>query len=123
MAKTASELTDEELSSYQPDRKLDGWQTAERQEQAWELARIVASLLREEFGAKRVVVFGSLVDSNWFSPWSDIDLAAWGIPVHQFYRAVGAVTGISQDFRVELVDPDNCRQSIRQSIECEGVDL
>jgi predicted nucleotidyltransferase len=96
---------------------------AERWEQAWEQARRAAQILRERFGATRVVAFGSLVRRTWFTPWSDIDLAAWGIPADQFYRAVAAVTGMSPDFEVDVVDPEGCRPSLRQRIEQEGVDL
>jgi len=123
MARTALDLTAEELFSYQPHKRPCEWQTAERWERAWGQARIAARLLRERFGVTRVVVFGSLAHRDWFSPWSDIDLAAWGIPADQFYRAVAAITGISQDFRVNLVDPEDCRLSVRRSIEREGIDL
>ena len=95
----------------------------QRWEQAWELARQLAHLLRERFGATRVVAFGSLVRRECFSPWSDIDLAAWGVSANQFYQAVATVTDASQDFQVDLVDPADCRLAIRQSIEEEGIDL
>ena len=95
MARTALDLTSDELRSYRPDSRLSEWQTEERWERAWEQARIAARLLREKFGVTRVVAFGSLAHRDWFSPWSDIDLAAWEIPVDQFYRAVAVVTGIS----------------------------
>jgi len=87
------------------------------------VARIAARLLCEGFGATRVVAFGSLVHRAWFTPWSDIDLAAWGVPADQFYRAVAAVTGVSPDFEVDLVDPEGCRPAVRQFIEREGIDL
>ncbi len=95
----------------------------QRQERAWELARQVATLLREQFGATRVVVFGSLAHQAWFSPCSDIDLAAWGIPADRFYRAVAAVISISPDFKVDLVDPEDCQLAVRRAIEREGIDL
>jgi hypothetical protein len=41
----------------------------------------------------------------------------------QFYRAVAAVTGVSPDFEVDLVDPEGCRSAVRQFIEREGIDL
>jgi len=123
MAKTALDLTPEELRSYQPGRKFNVERNVVRLERAWELAATAARLLRERFGATRVVVFGSLVHRDWFSPWSDVDLAAWGIPVEQFYQAVAAVTGISRDFKVDLVDPEICRLPMRQLIEREGIDL
>lgn len=122
MAKTALDLTPNELKLYNPGGKHVHWQTQERQKQAWEVAREAVRLLRDRFGADRIVVFGSLTNPDWFTPWSDIDIAAWGIPIDQFYRAVAVVAGISQDFEVNLVDPDNCRESLRQIIEREGID-
>jgi len=123
MARTALDLTTEELQVYRPDREPDGWLETERWERAWEVARVVARLLREAFGARRVVAFGSLAHRAWFNPWSDIDLAAWGIPPEQFYRAVAAVTGVSPDFEVDLADPEGCRPAVRRFIEREGIDL
>lgn len=70
-----------------------------------------------------VVVFGSLVRRDWFTPWSDIDLAVWGIPANQFYQAVAAVTGLSPDFEVDLVDAEDCSTSLRRTIEREGKEL
>ena len=32
-----------------------------------------------------------------YSVWSDIDLAAWGIPPERFFAAVAAMTGLSAD--------------------------
>lgn len=123
MVRTALDLTAEELQVYQPDREPDERLEAERWQRAWEVARVAARLLREAFGATRVVTFGSLAHRAWFSPWSDIDLAAWGIPADQFYRAVAAVTGVSPDFRVDLVDLESCRPAVRRFIEREGIDL
>ncbi len=123
VARTALDLTAEEWRAYRPGRDRDEQQSAERWERAWEVARTAAQLLRQRFGSKRVVVFGSLTQRAWFTPWSDIDLAAWGISPDQFYRAVAAVTGLSPDFEVDLVDPESCRSALRERIEREGVDL
>jgi len=123
MARTALDLTAEELQVYRPDREPDGWLETERWGQAWEVARVAARLLREAFGARRVMAFGSLVHRAWFNPWSDIDLAAWGIPADQFYQAVATITGISPDFQVDLLDLEGCRPVVRRAIEREGVDL
>lgn len=64
---------------------------AERRQRAWELSRRAARLLRERHGAHRVVVFGSLVHENRFTPWSDVDLAVWGIPWPAYLHALGEV--------------------------------
>ncbi len=94
-----------------------------RRERAWELAREAASLLKNSYGAKKVAVFGSLAHQLWFSRWSDVDLAAWDIPSDRFFAAVGAVTGLSPEFDVDLVDAQTCRDSIRKGIEKEGVEV
>jgi predicted nucleotidyltransferase len=123
MARTALDLTAAELQAYRPVRERDERQVLERWERAWEVACVAACLLRERFGATRVVAFGSLAHRAWFSPRSDIDLAAWGIPANQFYRAVAAVTGVSSDFEVDLVDTEGCRPALRRLIEREGIEL
>lgn len=130
MATTALDLTAEELRLYRPARESDEThpgghlrQATKRWERAWEVARKAGRLLYEEFGATRVVAFGSLAHRAWYSAWSDIDLAAWGIPADRFYRAVAAVTGVSSDFEVDLVDAENCRPAVSRCIEQEGIDL
>ncbi|MBL7200548.1 MAG: nucleotidyltransferase domain-containing protein [Anaerolineae bacterium] len=123
MTKTALALTREEWQAYRPGAKVDKPQASERWERAWLVAEAAAETLRERFGATRVVAFGSIAHRDWFTPWSDIDLAAWGIPPEAFYRAVAAVTGISPEFRVDLVASEDCRPAIRRAIEQEGVAL
>jgi hypothetical protein len=57
------------------------------------------------------------------SPWSDIDLAVWGIAPSQFYREIGVLNEISPEFKVDLVDPTDrtCRPSVKQAIERTGL--
>jgi predicted nucleotidyltransferase len=64
-----------------------------------------------------------LAHDAWFTLWSDIDLAAWGIPPERFYDAVAAITGLSPAFRIDLVDPDACRSALRATVEREGIEL
>ena len=96
MAKTALELTAEEWRGYLPlARNLQHHHEEEatlrrRREEAWGVARAAATVLRARFGATRVVVFGSLTRPAQFTRWSDIDLAAWGIPADHSYQAVAA---------------------------------
>lgn len=95
----------------------------QRYQEAWKIAKRAAAILKERYGAKKVVAFGSLVDRSRFTRWSDVDLAAWGIPDDRFYAAVGAVTGLSAEFKVDLVDPAECRDSLRKAIESEGIEI
>jgi uncharacterized protein len=123
MAKTALELTPEERSTYRPGSRLNHAQANERLDKAWLVAREAALLLRQQFGATRVVAFGSLAHRLWFTPWSDIDLAAWGIPPERFFRAVASAMDLAREFELNLVDPENCQPSLRLTIERDGVDV
>ena len=123
MGKTALDLTRDEWQAYQPSVELDQDLLSERWQRAWKTARQAAQVLRHRFGATRIVVFGSLTHRDWFTPWSDIDLAAWDIPPDAFYRAVAVVTGLDPEFKVDLVVPEDCQPSLRRVIEQEGVAL
>ena len=123
MVRTALDLTPEELAQFRVGR---GWEQADleaRWTEGHEVARAAARLLRKGFAATRVVLFGSLANRSCFTPWSDVDLAVWGIPADQFYRAVAAVTGLTPSCEVDLVDAESCRPGLRQVIEREGIEL
>ena len=92
-------------------------------EEAWRLIPELARLLREEFGATRILVFGSAVSADYFSGESDIDIAAWGIPIEQYLSAVLAVNEFHDDFKVDLLDPTLCRLTLRERIEVEGIEV
>ena len=123
MARTALELTAQQLATYRPARVETDPRVRERIERARETARVAAALLRDRFGATRVVLFGSLVHPDSFTPWSDIDIAAWGVPPDQLFRAVGALSGLSCEFKIDLIDPEVCRRALRDEINREGKDL
>ena len=129
MAKTALELSQKEWREYRPSvalkerEKRESKVRAQRKGQAWDSARRAAHLLREEYGAKRVVIFGSLAHGQWFTSWSDIDLAAWGIAPTRFYAAVAAVADLGFSFKIDLIDVETCRPSLKKIIEQEGIEL
>lgn len=129
MARTAGELSSDELRSYRPWETLRGYRDSSevkaRWDRAWHTARGAARLLKERYGASRVVVFGSLAHRDWFTPWSDIDLAVWDVPVEKFYRAVGAVMdlGVEAGFSIDVVDPRECRAKLVHNIQTEGIEL
>jgi len=68
------------------------------------------------------MLFGSLARGD-FNRWSDIDLAVWGVDSADYYRAVAFSSGFSSQFKVDLVDADDCSESFRQHILMEGVEL
>jgi len=129
MGKTARELSTVELRAYRPWQAMEDYQkdpsVAERRERAWKIARSAAEFLKMRFGAKRVVIFGSLAQKTLFTPWSDIDLAVWGIKPEQYFSAAGAVMDIGLDsgIKVDLVDPENCSKEFQADIEVDGIEV
>lgn len=129
MPKTAKELSEEELRSYRPWQSLQRYrkdpEVTRRWDRGWDIARRAARPLREQYGATKVVVFGSLANRAWFTPWSDIDIAVWEISAGKFYRAIGAAHDIGAEagFRIDVIDPAECSQEMVQSMLTEGVEL
>jgi len=127
--RAAIDMTPEEWKAYNPLLAIQRHKAAtrgrlvQRRRRAMKVARTAASLLRDGFGASKVVLFGSLTPRGGFTLWSDIDLAAWDIPSNKFYAAVAAVTGLSSEFKIDLVDPEACRLPLRKAIENDGVIL
>ncbi len=125
---TALDLPAEALKKYRPleailGRKKPARTDINRRRRANLAARKAAGLLRREFGAERVILFGSLARRGGFTPWSDIDLAARGIPPARFFEAVGWVIGMNAEFKLDLIDLDTCPSALRETIELEGKDL
>ena len=79
--------------------------------------------MREEFGATKIKAFGSVVSSDYFSGESDIDIAAWDVPIAKYLSAVLAVNEFHNDFKVDLLDPSLCRVVLRQKLEKEGIEM
>jgi predicted nucleotidyltransferase len=122
MARTALEMTEDELRQYRPfsrKRPID----EDRFRQAWQVARQAASLLYATFGVQKVSVFGSLLHLERFAAWSDIDLAVWGIRPEKFFKAAAKIIDLSPEFEIDLVDAESCSERMKHTIEKEGVIL
>ncbi len=96
---------------------------AARRARAWQAAQRAAVLLREVYGAQRVVLFGSLADPARFTQWSDVDLAAWGLTPANWLKAIAAVRSLSDEIELNLVDVACCAPELRDAAEQEGVPL
>jgi uncharacterized protein len=123
MVKTALELSPTEWKQYSLPRRSITPEVQARWNEAWQLIPELARMLREEFGATKIKVFGSAVSADYFSEESDIDIAAWGIPIAQYLSAVLAVNEFHDNFKVDLLDPSLCRMVLRQKIEKEGIEV
>ena len=105
-------------------REMALQQESERRRQAaWSMARRAAHLLQEEFGATRVIAFGSLAHGAWFGVRSDIDLAAEGIPAEAFWRAWCALDRLDPTVDIDLVAIESAPERLRDEITQQGVAL
>jgi uncharacterized protein len=129
MGKTANELSTEKLRTYRPLQALETFRSdpavAKRRAHAWSVARAAADVLRNKYGATRIVVFGSLGRKTLFTPWSDIDLAVWGIKPELYLSAADAVMdmGLNLGIKVDLVEAENCSEAVYVDIELDGIEI
>lgn len=119
MTATAADLSKEQLKRYRPfqNGKRPGVGT-----EAIKTASLIAKGLGERYGARKVFLFGSLARGDQ-GPVFDIDLAVKGISPSRFFKAVAFVTGQSRKWKIDIVDVDDCSDSLRDLIEKEGVEL
>ncbi len=87
-------------------------------ERALQLAQQCAAMLRERFGARRVIIFGSLVDPAMWHERSDVDLAVEGLSAEQFWKAYGACHDLlaSNQFGFDLVELESAPARLRVRI-------
>jgi uncharacterized protein len=121
----AAQITPSQLEVYRKSAREREFalkmQLAERRLHAYEVAKQAAIILKEEFGASRVVLFGSLLHPERFHWRSDIDLAVWD--VHKYFRAVSRLLDIDSQFEFDLIPIEDARPVILNTIQEEGVDL
>ena len=127
MFRTAKDLTPEEIREYQKfltkreEKKKE--YLLQRYQEAWSVAKEAAKLLYNKYRAKKIVVFGSLKDPFYFNKWSDIDLAVWGITPDMYFKAVAEIISLSSKFKIDIIDPEDCNDSLRKMIEKEGIKI
>lgn len=125
---TALELTPEELRRYRetlPRAPSEPVLTASEQLEREALLQRVAeaaTLLKTQFGARRIVLFGSLAHNAWFVSDSDVDLAVEGLQ-GDFWQAWRQVEEIIGNRQVDLIEIENASNSLQRTIRRYGVEL
>ncbi|WP_080805054.1 nucleotidyltransferase family protein [Halomicronema hongdechloris] len=97
-------------------------QRQQRWQAAWGVARQGGDILKQEFRAIQVIVFGSLLHPEWFSMTSDIDLAVAGLSAWDHLAAIAQMQDLS-DFKVDVIRLETCPPRLRGVIEAEGQEL
>ncbi len=125
--KTVKDLSLEEIEqyrkSYKEREKQKKVKIRQRYKEAWETAREAAEILYGKYKAKKVAIFGSLRSDELFNEWSDIDIAVWGIVPELYYKAIAEIISFSPIFKIDIVEPDDCSESLKRLIEKEGIIL
>ena len=112
-------LTKAKIKEYQ-----QGWKVLEKEEikdnlNCWEKAgkecKKITDLLISKFGAKKIVIIGSITDKNKFRKGSDIDIAVEGLSDEFYYKAVGTCQSLSE-FSVDLIDIKNAGYLMKKRI-------
>lgn len=85
-------------------------------------ARRVAHLLVRRYGARRVVLCGSLARGD-FRRGSDIDLAVEGMPAERFFEASAAATKAAGEFEIDVVPIESATRRYRKWLAEEGIVL
>ena len=87
------------------------------------MAREGAALLKQDFGADHVILFGSLGRDGPISPHSDVDLAVWGIEEGTYLRALARLLALRSDVSFDLVRAEEAGPTMLARIAEEGVPL
>jgi len=91
----------------------------DEQTQALARANELATLLADQFGATKVILFGSRARGD-ARLGSDIDLAAEGIPPEVFFAAGAALERAAKGFSVDLVPLESATPYLLECIDREG---
>ncbi len=94
-----------------------------RHDSAWSLAAKAAEFLRKNFDVSKIVVFGSVAQSELFHPVSDVDLAVWGLNPGVYFRAVGQLQALDPQISVDLIMFEEASESLQRAIIEGGVEI
>ena len=120
-------ITESQMAIY----RATAWRLAQKRlqqlqakhQRAWEVARQAAQVLKQQFGAQQVAVFGSMLSCDRVHERSDLDLAVWGLDQSLYYKAVSCLLDLDPSLSIDLVEVELAKPKIRAAIEQEGIVL
>ena len=68
-------------------------------------------------------MFGSLAQETWFSKWSDIDIAVWGISGDTCTDAVWETEKFGSGFKIDLINFSDAKGRFREQIQSQAVPI
>lgn len=94
----------------------------ERRAAALAFAQDAAALLKNAYGAERVILFGSLARQGIFDERSDVDLAVQGLDERRYCRALAQLMNLQPDISVDLIRLEEASPSLADAIHA-GITL
>jgi len=85
--------------------------------------RELAKMLKSRFGARRIVLFGSLTRISGFTADSDIDLGVEGLKAKEYWQAWKLAEEFIGDRQIDIVEIETATESLKQAIDRYGVEL
>lgn len=95
----------------------------QRHQDGLETAKALADILKSDFGARKVVLFGSMLSVNNIRMRSDLDLMAWGLASDDYIKALTALMRQSDSFAVDLVRIEEAPPSLKKYVLEKGLVL
>jgi predicted nucleotidyltransferase len=125
---TALELSREEWQPYIAslrERRLPPISAGEEHERLQLVTRVreVAAELKRRFGVKRVILFGSVANADWFASDSDVDMAVEGLSPANYWEAWRLAEEIINNRPVDLIDMETAKDSLLRAIYKYGLEL
>lgn len=93
------------------------------QQEAWQRARAVASLLKSKWGVAKVYLYGSLVQGR-FDALSDIDLFVSGLPPERnYWQMLAEAMELAKPFPISIVTEEDALPSLKKAVLEKGREL
>lgn len=84
-------------------------------QEALKVSTRLGEILVSEFLAKKVVLFGSVLNEEYFKEGSDIDIAVEGLPAELYFTAIARLM-MESPFEVDLKPMENLSVLLRQRV-------
>jgi len=111
-------MTDRFVEYWKRQQIINHQQYQRLAQQAWRDVDRIVRALRQGYGVRRVIVFGSLVKEE-FSAGSDIDLAVAGLAPEDFFSAYAEINRLSR-FQVDLKPMESLHPHFRRRVLSQG---
>jgi len=84
---------------------------------AQKVSRNILQILVKKYHVSKIILTGSLLDKNRFGFHSDIDLCVQGLSDNLYFRAVGELLLIADEFDIDIIPIESTKPKMRERIE------